>query len=339
MTGHATGTLRSNGARQQQAEQATAAGTLPGHVPGTSQQQAAGSPAVTAAGLLLGSTAGSVAARAAGSAAGVPQPRLRQAGRDTGTAAVHVTATGSSGQLPQTGVTMVSTVLSSQLTCNCAMHFRVCGTLRCVLGLSILAHCMHGTCAGHTDEECLACRSRCVCVVSGFARPQPRAAAPAPAAQQQPARPWRASVQWDEIKKADALLAGVRARQAGLVQQQLQHLILTQPLATDNVWQKVCQVCVCIGMCMCQATCCCREGRAHTRHNMALHLCHALPRLSGLGGLCCHGCQGVVLLLLWALPPASLQLLGARHDETPGACCHACTAAAARRLVVHCTCV
>lgn len=48
-------------------------------------------------------------------------------------------------------------------------------------------------------------------------------------------------MQREEVAKADALLAGVRARHAGLVEQQLRHLILTQPLATDNVWQKVCQ--------------------------------------------------------------------------------------------------
>jgi hypothetical protein len=51
------------------------------------------------------------------------------------------------------------------------------------------------------------------------------------------------SVQWDEIKKADAMLAAVRARHAGLVEQQLRHLILTKPLATENVWEKACQVC------------------------------------------------------------------------------------------------
>jgi hypothetical protein len=38
------------------------------------------------------------------------------------------------------------------------------------------------------------------------------------------------------------MLAAVRARHAGLVEQQLKHLILTRALATDNAWDRACQV-------------------------------------------------------------------------------------------------
>lgn len=65
--------------------------------------------------------------------------------------------------------------------------------------------------------------------------------------QQPQGRPRFTAAQWAEINKADAMLASVRARHAGLVEQQLKHLILTQPLATDNVWDKVCQVGVLAG--------------------------------------------------------------------------------------------
>jgi hypothetical protein len=111
-----------------------------------------------------------------------------------------------------------------------------------VQSFSLLTACMAAVL--HADTECLASLLHLLCLsVAGFARPQPRAV-PSPASQQQHTRAWVPSVQREEIAKADALLAGVRARHAGLVEQQLRHLILTQPLATDNVWQKVCQVCV-----------------------------------------------------------------------------------------------
>jgi hypothetical protein len=38
------------------------------------------------------------------------------------------------------------------------------------------------------------------------------------------------------------MLAAVRARHAGLVEQQLKHLVLTRALATDNAWDRACQV-------------------------------------------------------------------------------------------------
>jgi len=47
---------------------------------------------------------------------------------------------------------------------------------------------------------------------------------------------------WDDAEKADALLAAVRARHAGLVEQQLRHLILTKALTQEDVWEKACQV-------------------------------------------------------------------------------------------------
>lgn len=113
----------------------------------------------------------------------------------------------------------------------------------------------------------------CSCVVSfhlcsGFARPQPRPHQPSsPHQQQQTGRPQQQplyplrphqhqqpphrglqqqqqqQVQLADAAQADGVLAGVRARQAPLVEQQLSHLILTQALASEEVWGKACKVC------------------------------------------------------------------------------------------------
>lgn len=137
-------------------------------------------------------------------------------------------------------------------------------------------------------------------------------------------------MQWEEIKKADAMLAGVRARHAGLVEQQLRHLILTQPLATDNVWQKVCQVCICLLVCV--------PGnlllQGGLRSRTAQHVPAAVPHpaeIAWLGDLVLPRLlrSGAVALVGTAASQAAVAWCP--DDEAPGACCHACTAAAARR--------
>lgn len=95
-------------------------------------------------------------------------------------------------------------------------------------------------------------RAHVYCHPAGFARPQPPRGAPSPRQQQQqygrpgpppPHRPQVKGVSWADADQADALLAGVRARHAGLVEQQLSHLILTKALTQEDVWAQACKVC------------------------------------------------------------------------------------------------